>query len=166
MPIARHFISCPGSPLEWEYINFTKWHRATNLLSLGLHHYNAFLFQSCIYLLFTRKHHSFTKSFSFHFTTLCLMMYFHCCFCLFMLKKKKLTNKKPCQTFILEGTKNKTTRVNLMKTPWSVQLWLNIWHFGQTHHFLFLSSQSKMIARIVIWILNTGWKQPLLTWHS
>lgn len=86
-------------------------------------------------------------------------------FLLIHAKKKKLTNKKPCQTFILKGTKNKT-RVNLMKTPWSVQLWLNIWHFGQTHHFLFLSSQSKMIARIIIWILNTGWKQPLLTWHS
>lgn len=55
MPIARHFISHPGSPLKWMYINLTKnWHRATSLLYLGLHHYNAF-FVSVLHLLALHK---------------------------------------------------------------------------------------------------------------
>lgn len=121
------------------------------------------IFVSVLHLLAVhKKTHSFTKSSSFHFTTVwwCISTAVSAYSCW----KKKFTNKKPRQIFILKGTKNKT-RVNLVKTPWPVQLWLNIQHFHQTHHFLFLSSQSKMIARTAIWILNTGWKQPLLTWH-
>lgn len=139
MPVARHFISCPGSSLKWVYINLTNWQRATNLMYLGLHHYKVFfLFQFCIYLLLTRKHPCFTKS-SFCFITPCLIMYFYCCFCLYTLKKK-FGNKRPCQTFIIKNRQNKT-RVNLMETPGSVQLWLNIQHSDQTHHFLFTSRQ-------------------------
>lgn len=137
-------------------MNSTKRHKATKLLSLGFHH-NVF----------------FSPTFTCYSQEKILLQNLFPIVTLFSdweiissaVSVSIFINRKPFLSFILKSTKNKT-RVTSMETLWSVQLWLHIWHFSQVYNFLFISSQIKIIAKIAIWILNTGWKQPLLVWHS